>query len=259
MVKQMELWAPLHPQEYGGMGLDLMEYGLVCEALARASTGGYTFGCLTPDAGNIERLLKYGTPEQKERYPEPLIAGRIRGRDGYACPVSPCSNPVMMDTTAVKDGGDYVINGHKWYTFSADGAELAIVMANTNPQAPPARLNDHRAHQRPRLPPGAQYPDYGARRQRLAQPCRDPLPVLPGASGQLAGTGGPGLRHRPGAPEAGAHPPLHALDRYLQPLPGADVPTGPDQARRPRPDLGQSADHSRPGSPRALPKCVSPA
>lgn len=137
MVKQMELWAPLHAKEHGGMGLDLVEYGLVCEALARTPTGVYVFGCQAPDAGNIEILMKYGTPEQKERYLEPLIAGRIRSCFSMTEVDQPGSNPVMMDTTAVKDGGDYVINGHKWYTSSADGSQFAIVMAVTNPEAKP--------------------------------------------------------------------------------------------------------------------------
>ncbi len=137
MVKRMELWAPLHPKEHGGMGLGLVEYGLVCEALARTPTGVYVFGCQAPDAGNIEILLKYATPAQRERYLEPLVAGRIRSCFSMTEPDQPGSNPVMLDTTAVKDGGDYLINGHKWYTSSADGAEFAIVMAVTDPQAPP--------------------------------------------------------------------------------------------------------------------------
>ena len=137
MVKQMELWAPLHPKEYGGMGLDLLEYGLVCEALARTPLGVYTFGCQAPDAGNAEILAKYGTPEQKERYLLPLIQGKIRSCFSMTEPEQPGSNPVMMDTTAVLEGDQYVINGHKWFTSSADGAEFAIVMAVTDPQAPP--------------------------------------------------------------------------------------------------------------------------
>ena len=137
MVKRMELWAPLHPKEFGGMGLDLVEYGLVCEALAATPTGVYVFGCQAPDAGNVEILHKYGTPAQKERYLKPLIEGKIRSCFSMTEPDQPGSNPVMMDSTAAKDGGDYVINGHKWYTSSADGAEFAIVMAVTNPQAPP--------------------------------------------------------------------------------------------------------------------------
>jgi alkylation response protein AidB-like acyl-CoA dehydrogenase len=61
MVKQMELWAPNHPKEYGGMGLNLVEHALVSEALGRCPIGHYTFGCQAPDAGNIEILYKYGT------------------------------------------------------------------------------------------------------------------------------------------------------------------------------------------------------
>jgi len=137
MVKQMELWAPLHPHEYGGMGLDLVEYGLVCEALARTPVGVYVFGCQAPDAGNIEILIKYGTPEQKERFLDPLVAGQTRSCFSMTEPDLPGSNPVLMDTTAVADGDDYVINGHKWFTSSADGASFAIVMAVTNPEAPP--------------------------------------------------------------------------------------------------------------------------
>lgn len=137
MVKDMELWAPLHPKEHGGMGLDLVEYGLVCEALARTPTGVYTFGCQAPDAGNIEILMKYGTDEQKKRWLEPLVAGDIRSCFSMTEVDLPGSNPVMMDSTAVKDGDDYVINGHKWYTSSADGAAFAIVMAVTNPEAAP--------------------------------------------------------------------------------------------------------------------------
>ncbi|MFH2065459.1 MAG: acyl-CoA dehydrogenase family protein [Pseudomonadota bacterium] len=136
MVKQMELWAPNHPKEYGGMGLDLVEHGLVSEALGRTPLGHYIFGCQAPDAGNIEILHKYGTPEQKEKYLGPLVAGDIRSCFSMTEVNMPGSNPVMLETTAVKDGDDYVINGHKWYTSSADGSEFAIVMAVTNPDAP---------------------------------------------------------------------------------------------------------------------------
>jgi alkylation response protein AidB-like acyl-CoA dehydrogenase len=137
MVKRMELWAPLHAKDHGGMGLDLVEYGLVCEALAATPTGVYVFGCQAPDAGNIEILFKYATPEQRARYLEPLVQGHIRSCFSMTEPDQPGSNPVMLDTTAVVDGDDYVINGHKWYTSSADGAKFAIVMAVTNPEAPP--------------------------------------------------------------------------------------------------------------------------
>jgi len=136
MVRQMELWAPNHPREYGGMGLDLMEHALVSEALGRTPLGHYVFGCQAPDAGNIEILHMFGTDEQKETWLRPLVEGKTRSCFSMTEVELPGSNPTMMDTTAVKDGDDYVINGHKWYTSSSDGADFAIVMAVTNPDGP---------------------------------------------------------------------------------------------------------------------------
>jgi acyl-CoA dehydrogenase len=136
MVRKMELWGPNHPKELGGMGLTLVEHGLVSEALGRTPLGHYVFGCQAPDAGNIEILHLHGTEEQKERYLKPLVAGKIRSCFAMTEVDMPGSNPVMLETTAVKDGDDYVINGHKWYTSSADGSRFAITMAVTNPEAP---------------------------------------------------------------------------------------------------------------------------
>jgi acyl-CoA dehydrogenase len=137
MVRQMELWAPNHPKEYGGMGLDLMEHALVSEILGRTPIGHFVFGCHAPDAGNIEILHQYGTPEQKETWLRPLVAGKIRSCFSMTEVDLPGSNPVMMETKAVKEGEEYVINGQKWYSTAADGASFAIVMAVTNPEAPP--------------------------------------------------------------------------------------------------------------------------
>jgi len=137
IVKQMELWAPNHPKDYGGMGLDLIEHALVSEALGRTPLGHYVFGCQAPDAGNIEILHQFGTEEQKANYLKPLVEGKIRSCFSMTEVEMPGSNPVMMDTTAVKEGDDYVINGQKWYTTAADGAAFAIVMAVTNPDADP--------------------------------------------------------------------------------------------------------------------------
>jgi alkylation response protein AidB-like acyl-CoA dehydrogenase len=137
MVKQMELWAPNQDKEYGGLGLNLVEHGLVSEALGRTPLGHYVFNCQAPDAGNMEILHKYGTEEQKEKYLRPLIEGKIRSCFSMTEVEMPGSNPVMMETTAVKDGDDYVINGQKWYSTAADGAHFTICMAVTNPDAPP--------------------------------------------------------------------------------------------------------------------------
>lgn len=135
MVRQMELWAPLHPKEYGGMGLPLMDTAMMYEALGRSPIGLYVFGCQAPDAGNIEILHKYGTPEQKEKYCRPAIEGKIRSCFAMTEVEVAGSNPTWLLTTAVKDGDDYVINGQKWYTSSCEGSSFAIVMAETNPEA----------------------------------------------------------------------------------------------------------------------------
>jgi len=135
-VKQMELWAPNFPKDCGGLGLSLVDHGLLSEALGRSPLGHYVFWCQAPDAGNVEILHLHGTPEQKEKYLKPLVAGNIRSCFSMTEVDMPGSNPVLLETTAVKDGDDYVINGHKWYTSSADGADFAIVMAVTNPEAP---------------------------------------------------------------------------------------------------------------------------
>jgi acyl-CoA dehydrogenase len=134
LVREMELWAPLHPKEYGGMELPLMDTAMIYEALGRTPYGLYVFGCQAPDAGNIEILHKFGTPEQKEKYLRPLIEGKIRSCFSMTEVEVAGSNPTWLLTTAEKDGDDYVINGHKWYTSSADGSKLAIVMAETNPE-----------------------------------------------------------------------------------------------------------------------------
>ena len=136
-VKQMGLWGPAQPRDYGGMGLSLTDFALVSEVLGKSPLGHYVFGCQAPDAGNIEILHEYGTPEQKKTWLDPLVPGEIRSCFSMTEVELPGSNPVMMDTTAVKDGDDYVINGQKWYTTSADGSAFAIVMAVTNPEAPP--------------------------------------------------------------------------------------------------------------------------
>lgn len=140
MVKQLGLWLPQIPQQYGGMGLGFLEYALVCEQLAHSPYGNFVFNAQAPDAGNMEILIEFGNQEQQRRWLHPLLAGEIRSCFSMTEPERPGSNPVWMDTTAVRDGDSFVINGHKWFTSSADGAAFAVVMAVTNPDAP--------AHQR---------------------------------------------------------------------------------------------------------------
>ena len=135
-VKRRGWFCPQIPKEHGGMGLDLVDHGLLSEVLGRTPLGHFAFNCQAPDAGNMEILIKFGTPEQQQRFLAPLIEGKIRSCFSMTEPDRAGSNPTWLDTTAVKDGDDYVINGHKWFTSSADGASFAIVMAVTNPEAP---------------------------------------------------------------------------------------------------------------------------
>jgi alkylation response protein AidB-like acyl-CoA dehydrogenase len=137
LVKREGLWGPQLPKELGGLGLSLVEHGLVSEVLGRSPFGHYLFGCQAPDAGNLELLHKFGSPAQRERFLEPLARGEIRSCFSMTEPNTPGSNPTQLACTATRDGDFYVIEGRKWFTSSADGAAFAIVMAVTQPEAPP--------------------------------------------------------------------------------------------------------------------------
>jgi alkylation response protein AidB-like acyl-CoA dehydrogenase len=134
-VKELGLWGPQLPREFGGMGLSLLEHGQISEILGRTPLGHYLFNCQAPDSGNMEIHITHGTDEQKKRWLEPLARGEIRSCFSMTEPELPGSNPTLMATTARRDGDHFVINGHKWFTSSADGAAFAIVMAVTNPDA----------------------------------------------------------------------------------------------------------------------------
>jgi acyl-CoA dehydrogenase len=136
-VRQLGLWCPQIPRDEGGMGLTLLEHGQVSEVLGASTLGHYCFNCQAPDAGNMEILMQFGSEMQRKTWFRPLVEGEIRSCFSMTEPDRPGSNPVWMDTTAVKQGSDYVINGRKWFTSSYDGASFAIVMAVTNPEAPP--------------------------------------------------------------------------------------------------------------------------
>ena len=109
------------------------------EELGRSPLGHYAFNVQAPDVGNMELLLAHGTPEQKERWLRPLVDGRIRSCFTMTEPEFAGSNPVWMGTTATRDGGDWVLRGHKWLASSADGAAFAVCMAVTDAEAEPHR------------------------------------------------------------------------------------------------------------------------
>lgn len=135
MVRKLGWWLPQVPQKYGGMGLTVFEHGHMSGILGRSLLGHVVFNCQAPDAGNMEILIEYGTEEQKETFLQPLLNGEIRSCFSMTEPNNAGSNPTLLSTQAVKDGNDYLINGHKWFTTAADGATFAIVMAVTDPTA----------------------------------------------------------------------------------------------------------------------------
>ena len=107
-----------------GLGLTLSEFAVISEELGRSPLGHYVFNCQAPDIGNTEILITHGTDEQKRTYLEPLIKGDVRSCFSMTEPEHAGSNPSWMSTSAVRDGSDYVINGHKWFTSSAEGASF---------------------------------------------------------------------------------------------------------------------------------------
>ncbi len=137
-VKAAGLWGLHLSQMEGGHGLTLCEFGQISEALAHAPFfGHYVFGCQAPDIGNTELLHKFASAELNQRYLKPLMAGEIRSCFSMTEPEFAGSNPTRMATLAVRVGDEYVINGRKWFTSSADGAAFAVVMAVTDPDAEP--------------------------------------------------------------------------------------------------------------------------
>ena len=139
-VKAQGLWAAHLDPELGGQGFGQVKLGLMHEILGTSPIAPAAFGNQAPDSGNSEILDLAGTPEQKERYLYPLLAGDLRSAFSMTEPDSAGSDPTLLRTSAVRDGEDWVINGHKWFSSNASIADFLIVMAVTDPEA--------RAHQR---------------------------------------------------------------------------------------------------------------
>jgi acyl-CoA dehydrogenase len=138
-AKEQGLWAPHVPPEAGGTGQGFLAYALLNEEIGRSTYAQLVFGCQAPDAGNAEILHLFGTEEQKERWLRPLVAGEIRSFFSMTEPEVSGSDPTTLRTTAVRDGDEWVIDGHKWFSSGADGAAFGIVMAVTDPDAEPHR------------------------------------------------------------------------------------------------------------------------
>jgi alkylation response protein AidB-like acyl-CoA dehydrogenase len=134
-ARALGIWAGHLPLEAGGMGLSVLDYGLLNEIIGRSYFAPRVFGCNAPDSGNAEILWKFGTSEQKERFFWPLQRAEVRSFFGMTEPEVSGSDPRNLQTRAIRDGDAWVINGHKWYSTNANGAAFGIVMAVTDPDA----------------------------------------------------------------------------------------------------------------------------
>ena len=136
-ARQAGLWAPHLPPEAGGTGEGFMVYAGLNEEIGRVPWAQLVFNCQAPDAGNGEILHLFGSAEQKRTWLAPLVEGDIRSFFSMTEPEVSGADPTGLRTTAVLDGDEWVVNGHKWFSSGAEGAAFGIVMAVTDPEAPP--------------------------------------------------------------------------------------------------------------------------
>ena len=141
-AKELGIWAPHMPREFGGMGLGPLAMAFVSAECGRTMMGAYVLNCHAPDEGNMHTMLHHATPEQKEKWLRPLVNGEVRSCFAMTEPEVAGSDPTGIQTHAEREGDQWVLNGHKWFTSGARGAAFAIVIARTDPDADPPQARN---------------------------------------------------------------------------------------------------------------------
>ncbi|MEP0201943.1 MAG: acyl-CoA dehydrogenase family protein [Halioglobus sp.] len=134
-AKESGNWLPHMPADVGGMGLGVTALAAVAAEAAKVPYGPYIINGHAPDEGNMHTLHHFATEYQREKYLQPLLDGQVRSCFSMTEPDVAGSDPTLIQTTAVEQGDTWVINGHKWFTSGARGADFAIVIARTDPDA----------------------------------------------------------------------------------------------------------------------------
>jgi acyl-CoA dehydrogenase len=131
------LWNLFLPKREYPDALTNQEYAILCEEMGRSPIGAEPFNCSAPDTGNMETIIRYGTPEQKKAWLEPLMEGKIRSAFAMTEPAVASSDATNIQSRIERDGDSYVINGRKWWTSGAPDArcKIAIFMGQTDPKA----------------------------------------------------------------------------------------------------------------------------